>query len=291
MADATIEIQRPRVRSAPERAIRGIGDAGINGLAGLGAHLNFYARALGDIPFALRRRSEIIRHISDITIGAGALIAGAGTAGVIFFMAFFTGTQVGLEGFKSLELIGAEAFAGFVSAFANTREITPIIAGITLAAQVGAGFTAELGAMRISEEIDATEVIAVRPIPYLVSTRIVAAIVAVIPLYLISLFSSYVATRFMVVSYLGLSGGTYAHYFTLFLPAADVIYSLAKALIFAVVVVLIHCYYGYYASGGPAGVGVAVGRAIRTSIVAINILNLIMSAIFWGTGETVRIAG
>jgi phospholipid/cholesterol/gamma-HCH transport system permease protein len=287
MAEATIE----KRAAAPVRVLQGIGDRVLGGLSGLGDHLTFYVRALGDIPFALRRRSEIIRHVSDITIGAGALIAGAGTAGVIFFMAFFTGTQVGLEGFKGLQLIGAEAFTGFVSAFANTREITPIIAGITLAAQVGAGFTAELGAMRISEEIDATEVIAVRPIPYLVSTRIVAAVIAVMPLYLISLFSSYIATRFMVVNYLGLSGGTYGHYFTLFLPPADIIYSLAKALIFAVLVVLIHCYYGYHASGGPAGVGVAVGRAIRTSITAILILNLILSAIFWGAGETVRIAG
>ncbi len=286
MVDTTLD--RP---AAPIRALRGFGDAVVGGLSVLGAHLVFYVRALSDIPFSLRRRTEIFRHISDITIGAGALVAGAGTGGVIFFMAFFTGTQVGLEGFKGLELIGAEAFTGFVSAFANTREITPIIAGITLAAQVGAGFTAELGAMRISDEIDATEVMAVRPIPYLVSTRIVAAIVAVIPLYLISLFSSYLATKFMVVNYLGLSGGTYGHYFTLFLPTADIIYSLAKALIFAVIVVLIHCYYGYYASGGPAGVGVAVGRAIRTSITTIMIVNLLMSAIFWGTGETVRIAG
>jgi phospholipid/cholesterol/gamma-HCH transport system permease protein len=289
MADTTLELtKRP---AAPVRALQGIGDSVIDGLAVLGAHLAFYVKALGDIPFALRRRSEILRHISDITIGAGALIAGAGTAGVIFSMSFFTGTQVGLEGFKALELIGAEAFTGFVSAFANTREITPLIAGITLAAQVGAGFTAELGAMRISEEIDATEVIAVRPIPYLVSTRIVGAFIAVIPLYLIALFGSYFATKVMVVNYLQLSGGTYNHYFALFLPAQDVIYSLIKALIFAVIVVLIHCYYGFYASGGPAGVGVAVGRAIRTSIVAINIVNLIMSAIFWGTGETVRIAG
>jgi len=138
---------------------------------------------------------------------------------------------------------------------------------------------------------DALEVMAVRPIPYLVASRMVAAMIAVMPLYLISLFSSYIATRFMVVSYLGLSGGTYTHYFTLFLPATDVIYSLAKALIFAILVVLIHCYYGYYATGGPAGVGVAVGRAIRTSIVVINIVNLVLSAIFWGAGETVRIAG
>ena len=165
MADATVELERQRRPAAPVRALQGIGDAAINGLAGLGAHLSFYVKALGDIPFALKRWHEILRHISDITIGAGALVAGAGTAGVIFFMSFFTGTQVGLEGFKGLELIGAEAFTGFVSAFANTREITPLIAGITLAAQVGAGFTAELGAMRISEEIDATEVIAVRPDP------------------------------------------------------------------------------------------------------------------------------
>src|SRR5713226_4565968 len=166
----------------PLRVLRGVGDAVLSALALLGGHLAFYGRALADIPFALRRRDEILRHVSDITIGAGALIAGAGTAGVIFFTAFFTGTQVGLEGFKGLQLIGAEAFTGFVSAFANTREITPIIAGITLAAQVGAGFTAELGAMRISEEVDALEVMAVRPIPFLVSSRIVAALIAVMPL-------------------------------------------------------------------------------------------------------------
>jgi phospholipid/cholesterol/gamma-HCH transport system permease protein len=287
MVEATLE-RRP---AAPVRVLQGIGDSLINGVAGLGAHLAFYAKALADIPFSLRRWQEILRHISDITIGAGALVAGAGTGGVILAMSFFTGTQVGLEGFKGLELIGAEAFTGFVSAFANTREITPLIAGITLAAQVGAGFTAELGAMRISEEIDATEVIAVRPIPYLVSTRIVAAFIAVIPLYLISLFASYYATKLMVVDFLGLSGGTYGHYFTLFLPPQDVIYSLIKVLVYAVVVVLIHCYYGYYATGGPAGVGVAVGRAIRTSIVAINVINLVLSAAFWGASETVRIAG
>src|SRR5438093_31654 len=189
----------PRILAAVVVAVLLNGFVSVAGVGGFGAHLSFYGVALANIPAALRRRAEILRHVSEITIGAGALIVGAGTAGVIFFMAFFTGTQVGLEGFKGLQLIGAEAFTGFVSAFANTREITPLIAGITLAAQVGAGFTAELGAMRISEEIDATEVIAVRPIPYLVSTRIIAAVIAVMPLYLISLFSSYFATKFMVV--------------------------------------------------------------------------------------------
>jgi phospholipid/cholesterol/gamma-HCH transport system permease protein len=264
---------------------------GIDGLASLGEQLTFMAKSMGDIVFATRHTGEIARLISEITMGAGALIVGAGTAGVIFFMAFFTGTQVGLEGFKGLQLIGAEAFTGFVSAFANTREITPLIAGVTLAAQVGAGFTAELGAMRVNEEIDALEVMAVRPVPYLISTRIIAAFVAITPLYLISLFSSYLATELVVTNLLGLSGGTYQHYFTLFLPPVDVLYSLIKAGVFATTVALIHCYYGFNATGGPAGVGVAVGKAIRSSIVAINILNLMMSSFMWGVEDTVRIAG
>ena len=264
---------------------------GVDSLVRLGEQLIFMLRSVFDIVPATRHLGEVARLISEITLGAGALIVGAGTAGVIFFMAFFTGTQVGLEGFKGLQLIGAEAFTGFISAFANTREITPLIAGVTLAAQVGAGFTAELGAMRVNEEIDALEVMAIRPVPYLVSTRIMAALIAIIPLYLISLFASYFATEVVVTSILGLSSGTYDHYFSLFLPPIDILYSLIKACVFAVTVALIHCYYGFNASGGPSGVGIAVGRAIRASIVAVNVLNLMMSAFMWGVSDTVRIAG
>ena len=285
MAQATGHIRR--TFALPGR----MANRGIDSLANIGDQLAFMAKSLGDMLFATRHVGEIGRLISEITLGSGALIVGAGTAGVIFFMAFFTGTQVGLEGFKGLQLIGAEAFTGFVSAFANTREITPLIAGVTLAAQVGAGFTAELGAMRVNEEIDALEVMAVRPVPYLVSTRIIAALIAITPLYLISLFASYIATEIIVVNVLGLSAGTYAHYFGLFLPPIDVLYSLIKAMVFAITVALIHCYYGFNASGGPAGVGVAVGKAIRASIVAVNVINLMLSSFMWGVSETVRIAG
>lgn len=267
------------------------GNRVVDSLANLGSQLVFMAKSIADIVPASRHVGEIGRLLSDITLGAGALIVGAGTVGVIFFMSFFTGTQVGLEGFKGLQLIGAEAFTGFISAFANTREITPLIAGVTLAAQVGAGFTAELGAMRVNEEIDALEVMAVRPVPYLVSTRIISLLIAIIPLYLISLFASYIATDLIVTKLLGLSAGTYNHYFNLFLPPIDVFYSLTKAMVFAVAVALIHCYYGFNASGGPAGVGIAVGRAIRASIVAVNVLNLMMSAFMWGVTDTIRFAG
>jgi phospholipid/cholesterol/gamma-HCH transport system permease protein len=128
-------------------------------------------------------------------------------------------------------------------------------------------------------------------IPYLVTTRMIAAFIAVIPLYVVGLFSSYFATQLIVTKFFGQSSGTYHHYFYLFLPPQDVIYSFIKVLIFAVVIVLIHCYYGYYASGGPAGVGVAVGRAVRTSIVAINVVDLFVSIAIWGANNPVRIAG
>lgn len=281
---AQIVQKQPHLLARPgRRAMRTLVD--------LGEQLRFMAKSLVDMVFATRHVSEIARLVSDITLGSGALIVGAGTVGVIFFMSFFTGTQVGLEGFKGLQLIGAEAFTGFISAFANTREITPLIAGVTLAAQVGCGFTAELGAMRVNEEIDALEVMAVRPVPFLVSTRIIAALIAIIPLYLIALFASYAATKLIVVDLLGLSEGTYSHYFDLFLPPIDIVYSLIKACVFAVAVALIHCYYGFNAGGGPAGVGIAVGRAIRSSIVAVNVLNLMLSAFMWGVSDTVRIAG
>jgi phospholipid/cholesterol/gamma-HCH transport system permease protein len=243
------------------------------------------------MPAALKHRAVIANTVSDITIGVGALVVGAGTFFVIFAMSFFTGTQVGLEGFQGLSQIGAQAFTGLVSSWANTREITPLVAGVALAAQVGTSFTAELGAARISDEIDALEVMAVPSLTYLVSTRIWAGLITMIPLYLAALFSSYLATEAIVTKFFSLDPGTYVHYFRLFLPPIDVIYSLIKAVIFAILVVLIHCYYGYNATGGPAGVGVASGRAIRTSIVVIVIVNLVLSLIFWGGNDTVRIAG
>jgi phospholipid/cholesterol/gamma-HCH transport system permease protein len=253
--------------------------------------LRFYRKAIAAMPAALKHRKVIFSTISDITIGVGALVVGAGTFFVIFAMSFFTGTQVGLEGFQGLSQIGAQAFTGLVSSWANTREITPLVAGVALAAQVGTSYTAELGAARISDEIDALEVMAVPSMTYMVSTRIWAALITMIPLYLAALFSSYLATEAIVTKFFTLDPGTYEHYFHLFLPPIDVVYSLIKAVIFAILVTLIHCYYGYNATGGPAGVGVASGRAIRTSIVTVVIVNLVLSLIFWGGADTVRIAG
>ncbi len=258
----------------------------------LGAQLGFYIRALAWTPRTLvHYRKEIARILAETTLGSGALAVIGGTVGVILAMCFFTGTEVGLQGFAALNQLGTAQLAGFVSAYFNTREIAPLVAAIGLAATVGCGFTAQLGAMRISEEVDALEVMAIPSLPFLVTTRIIGGLIAIIPLYVVGLMSSYFASRLVITRFFGQSSGTYDQYFTQFLPPGDVLWSFGKVLVFAVVVILIHCYYGYNASGGPAGVGVAVGRAVRTSIVAINVLDLLLSMAIWGATTTVRLAG
>jgi phospholipid/cholesterol/gamma-HCH transport system permease protein len=258
----------------------------------LGSQLSFYLRVLLAIPRSVAHYPrEVLRILAEVTLGSGALAVIGGTVGVIVGMTFFTGAQVGLSGYAALNQLGTAPFAGFVSAYFNTREIAPLVAGIALAATVGCGFTAQLGAMRISEEVDALEVMAIPSMPFLVATRVVGGLIAVIPLYVVGLLSSYFAARLIVTQYYGQSAGTYDYYFNAFLPPGDVLWSFGKVLVFAVVVILIHCYHGFIASGGPAGVGVAVGRAVRTSIVAINVIDLLLSMAIWGATTTVRLAG
>src|SRR5579875_1532938 len=221
----------------------------------------FYARVLSSLPRGFRYRREIVALISAITVGPGALVIGGGMFFVVVSTSFFTGTEVGLEGFAGLQQIGAQAFVGVISSLANTGEI------------------------------DALEVMGVDSFAYLVSTRVIAAVVTMIPLYLAALFASYIASRLIVTDFFTLSIGQYQHYFRLFLPPIDVVYSFVKALVFAVIVTLIHCYYGYYATGGPAGVGVAAGRAIRASIISVVVASMLMSFMFWGGTGTVQLVG
>ncbi|MEJ2854745.1 MULTISPECIES: MlaE family ABC transporter permease [unclassified Saccharothrix] len=267
-------------------------NAPLNMLDTFGDQLWFYLRALAWAPRTLHRYlRETLRLLAEVSFGSGALAVIGGTIGVMVGLSVFTGTVVGLQGFAALNQIGTSAFAGFVSAYFNTREIAPLVAGLALSATVGSGFTAQLGAMRISEEIDALEVMGIPSMPFLVTTRIIAGFIAIIPLYVIGLLTSYLAARLITVELYGQSAGTYDHYFNLFLPPVDVLWSFGKVLVFSVVIILTHCYYGYRASGGPAGVGVAVGRAVRTAIVTTSLLDFFLSLAIWGTTTTVRIAG
>ncbi|WP_292605036.1 ABC transporter permease [Nocardioides sp. REDSEA-S30_B4] len=261
------------------------------GLRNLGDQLGFHTSAYRAMPRAIRSYpKEIIRLLAEVSLGSGALALIGGTVLVIGFLTAASGIEVGLQAYTSFDNIGVSALSGFFSAYFNTREVAPIISGIALTATVGAGFTAQIGAMRVSEEIDAIEVMAVPPIPYLVTTRIIAGLIAVVPLFTIALMSCWLATELVVTVGYGQASGTYEHYFDTFLVPTDLFLAGIKVLIMALVIVSVCCFHGFRASGGPAGVGQAVGRAVRSALIATMFVDLIFALAVWG-GPSVHIAG
>jgi phospholipid/cholesterol/gamma-HCH transport system permease protein len=282
----------PRPVLRPFAAVYRAGRTGAErNLGFVGGMALFAVEALVAAPVVLRKYlSEVRRQVGELTLGTGFFITFTGTLGVIFVESLFVGVEVGVEGFQGLNLLGVAPLTGFVSAYGNTREIAPLVAAIAIAAQIGCKFTAQIGAQRISEEIDALESMAIPSLPYLVTTRILATFTAVIPLYLVGLFGSYIATRVTVGVFYGQSLGTYDHYFRQFLHPIDILYSIVKVLVFTTFIVIVHTYYGYTAAGGPEGVGVAAARAIRTTTVLIASCDVLLTMLFWGL-HGVRLSG
>src|SRR5690625_693953 len=254
---------------------------------GFGEQALFYGQSMRYIPNALTRyRRGTVRLIAEMAMGAGALVLLGGTVGVATFLTLASGGVVAVQGFSSLGDIGIEALTGFLSAFLNVRIIAPVVAGIALAATIGAGATAQLGAMRVAEEIDAVEVMAVHSVSYLVSTRLIAGLIAIIPLYSLAVLAAFFAARFTTVYINGQSPGLYDHYFDTFLNPVDLLWSFLQAIVMSVAVMLVHTYYGYNSSGGPVGVGIAVGQAVRTSLVVVVVITLLISlAVYGGSGN------
>ncbi len=244
----------------------------------------FAATAIGQIGHALRYyRREVLRLIAEIGMGTGAMAVIGGTVAIVGFVTLSGGSLIAIQGFASLGNIGVEAFTGFFAALVNVRIAAPVVSGQALAATVGAGATAELGAMRIAEEIDALEVMGIKSIAYLVSTRIMAGFVVIIPLYAMAIIMSFLSAQVTTTLLYGQSTGTYDHYFRTFLRPDDVGWSFVQAIIISVIVMINHCYYGYYASGGPVGVGEAVGRSMRASLISIVMVVLLASLALYGT--------
>ncbi|MEN3220495.1 MlaE family ABC transporter permease [Mycolicibacterium porcinum] len=261
-------------------------------LGGIGDHVLFYGRALAGMPHAaMHYRKEVIRLVAEISMGAGTLAMIGGTVVIVGFLTLATGGVLAIQGYSSLGNIGIEALTGFLAAFINVRISAPIVAGIGLAATFGAGVTAQLGAMRINEEIDALEAMAIRPVEYLVSSRIVAGMIAITPLYSIAVILSFLASQFTTVVLLGQSGGLYGHYFSTFLNPIDLLWSFLQALLMALAILLVHTYYGFFATGGPAGVGVAVGNAVRTSLIVVVSITLLVSLAVYGSNGNFNLSG
>ena len=258
----------------------------------IGRQTKFYGRTLRGVWDAVvYYKGEVIRLIAQMGLGAGALAVIGGTIAIVGFLTLSTGALVAVQGYNQFSSIGVEALTGFASAFFNVRLIAPLTAGVGMAATIGAGATAQLGAMRINEEIDALEVIGIRTIAYLASSRVIAGVIVVIPLYCVAVLMSFLAARVGTTLIYGQSTGVYDHYFRTFLNPVDLIWSFLQAIAMALVIMLVHTYYGFTASGGPAGVGEAVGRAVRTSLIVASLVTVMISLAVYGQSGDFNLSG
>lgn len=279
---STGTVLRSRFPRAAENLSRYGGAAG-RGLTELGQMTWFGLVSVGNIPNALiRYRKETLRLIAQIGMGTGAMAVVGGTAAIVGFVTLSGSSLVAIQGFASLGNIGVEAFTGFFAALINVRIAAPVVTGIAMAATVGAGATAELGAMRISEEIDALEVMGIKSISFLASTRIMAGMIVIIPLYALAMIMSFLSPQITTTVLYGQSNGTYDHYFRTFMRPDDVFWSFLEAIIITAIVMTTHCYYGYSAGGGPVGVGEAVGRSMRFSLVSVQVVVLSAALALYG---------
>ncbi|MCG7578655.1 ABC transporter permease [Mycolicibacterium sp. OfavD-34-C] len=258
----------------------------------IGEQTEFYGRTIRSVGDAVvHYRTEIATQIAQMSLGTGALAVVGGTIVIVGFLTMSAGALIAVQGYNTLAGVGVEALTGFASAYLNVRIIGPLTTGIGLAATIGAGATAQLGAMRIAEEIDALEVMGVRSIAYLASTRLLAGVIVVIPLYCIAVLMSFVAARVGTTFIYGQSTGVYDHYFTTFLNPLDLVWSFVQAVAMALMVMVIHTYYGFNATGGPAGVGEAVGRAVRASLIVVVFVTLVISLSVYGQSGNFNLSG
>jgi phospholipid/cholesterol/gamma-HCH transport system permease protein len=249
----------------------------------LGAQTRFYAETIGGIGQAISRYpGELLRLVAEMSLGVGALALIGGAIVVIGALTMSVGSLLAIQFFPQFQQVGVDALAGFTSALINTRFFGPIMVGIGVSATIGAGATAQLGAMRINEEIDALETMSIRAVPYLCSTRLVAGAVVVTPLFSVAMLLAYIATQSLTTVVYGQSGGVYDHYFYTFLNPIDLLWSFFLAEVIGIVAMLVHTFYGFSASGGPAGVGEAVGRAVRTSLIVLCAIVLLMTMAIYG---------
>jgi phospholipid/cholesterol/gamma-HCH transport system permease protein len=251
----------------------------------LGEIFGFSVRVMG-----LVVSGRVFQFFGEALRQTGILILGSTI--VIWGLVFILGLQCGIEGAYFNRSVGAPAYAGVFAAWCDLREVTPYAFGYMLSAKVGTGIVAELGAMRISDEIDALEVMGVPPVTFLAATRLLAAWVAFPFMYLAAVGIGFFASWLAVVEQIGdVSSGGYSLIFWMFQNPPDLLFSLIKAMTMATVIVLVGCYYGYTASGGPVGVGTATAKSMVMNIVLVHIIGMMGTLVFWGANPRAPIGG
>ncbi|MBO9531723.1 MAG: ABC transporter permease [Solirubrobacteraceae bacterium] len=250
-----------------------------------GEIVNFAARVIKSI-VTLR----VFRFSAEIVRQAGIVIVSSGL--VITSMIFVVGLQCGIEGGYQTSAVGAPAYAALFTAWCDLRELVPYVFGWMMAAKVGTGIVAELGAMRISEEIDALEVMGVDSLTFLCSTKLLASLIVLPFLYVTGVAAGFFASYIAVVEQLGqVSSGGYLQLFWQFQNPPDLLFSLIKAMTMAIAIILVGCYYGYNTSGGPVGVGTATAKSMAVNLVLVHLIGMIYTQVFWGNNPRAPIGG
>jgi phospholipid/cholesterol/gamma-HCH transport system permease protein len=251
----------------------------------LGEIAAFSARV---VRLALSRRALPV--LGEALRQAGILILGSTL--VIWGLVFIIGLQCGIEGAYFTRAQGAPAYAGVFSAWCDLRELVPYAFGYMMAAKVGTGIVAELGAMRISDEIDALEVMGLDSVLFLCATRILASWLVLPFVYVSAVGAGFFASYLAVVQQVGeVSSGGFNLIFWMFQNPPDLLFSVIKAMSMATVIVLVGCFYGYHASGGPVGVGRATARSMVLNLVLVHLIGMLGTQIFWGANPRAPIGG
>ena len=240
---------------------------------------------MGDV-YSLR----VFRFFGEALRQSGILIIYS--TAIIWTLMFILGLQCGIEGAYFTAAQGAPAYSGVFSAWCDLREITPYAFGYMMAAKVGTGIVAELGAMRISEEIDALEVMGINSVTFLGATRMLAAWLVLPFMYLAGIGVAFLASYIAVVHQIGyVSSGGYLLIFWQFQNVPDLLFSVTKGMLMATAIVLVACYYGYHASGGPVGVGTATAKSMVLNIVIVTLIGMMGTQVFWGANPRAPIGG
>jgi phospholipid/cholesterol/gamma-HCH transport system permease protein len=254
-------------------------------IASSGEIAGFSGKIIGDV-YSLR----VFRFFGETLRQAGILIISSTL--IIWSLMFILGLQCGIQGAYFTEASGAPAYSGVFTAWCDLREIIPYAFGYMMSAKVGTGIVAELGAMRISDEIDALEVMGIDSLTFLCATRLLAAWLVLPFLYLAGIGGAFLASYIAVVDQVGVvSSGGYFLIFWQFQNPPDFLYSLIKAMVMATAIVLVGCYYGYNASGGPVGVGTATAKSMVMNIVLVHVIGMLGTQIFWGANPRAPIGG
>jgi phospholipid/cholesterol/gamma-HCH transport system permease protein len=255
-------------------------------LAATGEIGKFTGQIVGDV-YGLR----VFRFFGESLRQAGILIVGSTV--VIWSLVFITGLgPCGIEAAYFNQSTGTPNYAGVFAAWCNLREAVPYAFGYMMSAKVGTGIVAELGAMRISEEIDALEVMGVDSMVFLCATRLLAAWLVLPFMYISAIGIGFLASYIAVVDQIGYtSAGGYLLIFWQFQNPTDFLYSVIKGMTMATAIVLVACYYGYNASGGPVGVGKATAKSMVLNLILVNLIGMLGTEVFWGTNPRAPIGG